>query len=251
MINKLLVWQLVDSGLPTGGFVASSGLESAIKHSVITDSAQLDHFIRACLHSFAHSAVPIALRVHSHLSAFAGATGTAPSTNTIHQLDQLYDASLAGNHLMRQSSRAQGQSLLTLLLKSFSQLLAPPQLQWCRQYKRSIVCAIATEGVGAFGNLPVAMGIVCAMLSIDATEMAAMLLMNCARSIISAAVRLNSAGPYEGQTILCSLLPFIDGLVNNCCATATVPPTAVFSTSPLVDICQGMHGKLYSRLFNS
>src|SRR4051812_44023731 len=54
-----LLYILTDSALPTGGFVASSGLESAHQSGFLKTNApaNLAAFLRASAHTFAHSTV--------------------------------------------------------------------------------------------------------------------------------------------------------------------------------------------------
>ena len=68
-----------------------------------------------------------------------------------------------------------------------------------------------------------------------------------ARSIISAALRLNIIGPYESQQVLLEAGDMVLETLEKYKSNAGIP----YQTSPLLDITQGLHDKLYSRMFNS
>jgi urease accessory protein len=68
------------------------------------------------------------------------------------------------------------------------------------------------------------------------------------RSGISAAIRLGIVGPLEGQALQWKLAPYAQSLVTP--ALQTTPADAA-QTAPLLDLLQGTHDRLYSRLFQS
>ena len=123
---------LSDSNLPTGSFVASSGLESYFKHGFSslssTGSATID-FIRDSLGSYARSALPFISDAHLAVATFAldketdgdkGQKFYDHILRTLTDLDELYQ-SMTLNHVTRRASMAQGVALLTLYSKGFSQ----------------------------------------------------------------------------------------------------------------------------------
>jgi urease accessory protein len=123
---------LSDSNLPTGSFVASSGLESYFKHGFSSlsspGSATID-FIRDSLGSYARSALPFISDAHRAVETFAlvkesdgdkGQKFYDHILRTLTDLDELYQ-SMTLNHVTRRASMAQGVALLTLYSKGFSQ----------------------------------------------------------------------------------------------------------------------------------
>lgn len=123
---------LSDSNLPTGSFVASSGLESYFKHGFSSlsssGSATID-FIRDSLGSYARSALPFISDAHRAVEIFAldkeidgdkGEKFYDHILRTLTDLDELYQ-SMTLNHVTRRASMAQGVALLTLYSKGFSQ----------------------------------------------------------------------------------------------------------------------------------
>jgi urease accessory protein len=112
---------LSDSNLPTGSFVASSGLESYVKHGFASspDSATIN-FIRDSLISYARSALPFVSDAHRAVSGL-----NPPDKNqnvvvdSLSALDNLYDT-MTLNHVAKRASKSQGIALLSLYSKGFS-----------------------------------------------------------------------------------------------------------------------------------
>ena len=69
-----------------------------------------------------------------------------------------------------------------------------------------------------------------------------------ARTIYSSAVRLNVVGPYEAQKLLLDSRKNVEEIIRK---TKDLTIDDCCQTNPLLDVCQGMHDRLYSRLFNS
>lgn len=116
---------LSDSNLPTGSFVASSGLESYMKHGFasIPDSATID-FVRDSLASYAHSALPFVSDSHRVVSRLNTSEGDNMDQDTmvmenLFALDELYDT-MTLNHVARRASKSQGVALLSLYSKGLS-----------------------------------------------------------------------------------------------------------------------------------
>ena len=128
--NAYILLLLSDSNLPTGSFVASSGLESYFKHGFSSlsssGSATID-FIRDSLGSYARSALPFISDAHRAVETFALDKETDGDKGekfyhilrTLTDLDELYH-SMTLNHVTRRASMAQGVALLTLYSKGFS-----------------------------------------------------------------------------------------------------------------------------------
>lgn len=111
---------LSDSNLPTGSFVASSGLESYFKHGFASLFPSSEHtlvsYIRQSLPTYARSALPFVTDAHRVISA---TKDSKTALNRLLALDQLYEASNL-NHVARRASRSQGVALLTLFSKGLS-----------------------------------------------------------------------------------------------------------------------------------
>lgn len=119
--EQFIVLLLSDGNLPTGSFVASSGLESYAKHGFQADSSEsvLD-FVRYNLDSYAHSALAFMNDAHDCISEALKDDNFEACSEHILQLDGLYET-MTLNHVTRRASKAQGVALLTLLSKGFKQ----------------------------------------------------------------------------------------------------------------------------------
>lgn len=162
-LERHVLYILLDSNLPTGGFVASSGLESYAKHgffssshlaslSDIQGSARAGVGIQEAVVAFAQSSV---MNYAKSTLAFvkdawtlldrlqiaeAGDLSKEATVATLKKLDDLYEA-MTLNHVTRRSSTAQGIALLTLLTKGF----APPNLNFPVQSTRTNVMEAGGE----------------------------------------------------------------------------------------------------------
>ncbi|KAG6832168.1 hypothetical protein H0H92_004899 [Tricholoma furcatifolium] len=120
---------LSDSNLPTGSFVASSGLESYVKHGFYASpTTSTINFIEDSLGAYAHSALPFVSDAHRVVESFKSLQGAEDSIteesldkvlNDITALDNLYEV-MTLNHVARRASKSQGVALLTLYSNGFS-----------------------------------------------------------------------------------------------------------------------------------
>lgn len=106
---------LADSALPTGGFVASSGLEAAVTLGKLSDAGKtaivkdkVIDFCKLSIASYAQQHVPYVHHVYN-----------AHQISQILLSDDFLDAHIA-NEMTRRASLAQGISYLTLATKSFA-----------------------------------------------------------------------------------------------------------------------------------
>jgi urease accessory protein len=181
---------LSDGNLPTGSFVASSGLEAYEKHGFFglsssqngqatgSPPAKTDaiiSFMRDSVQTYAHSSLPFILAVYDACDALQshGNTDSALSDalESVIQLDNVYEATTL-NHVTRRASTSQGVALLTLLLKG----LVPPAWMGTSEPGKKRVEALADSlkleiRLGtAHGHLPVCWGILTTALSLSPSE---------------------------------------------------------------------------------
>jgi urease accessory protein len=120
---------LTDSNLPTGSFVASSGLESFVKHgffqsqSLSQNPTSTINFIQDNLATYARSALPFVSDAHRIVQEFSrNNTETETTRETLSDLkalDELYEV-MTLNHVAKRASKSQGVALLTLYSKGFA-----------------------------------------------------------------------------------------------------------------------------------
>ncbi|KAL1723497.1 UreF-domain-containing protein [Schizophyllum commune] len=284
-----LLLVLADSNLPTGSFVASSGLESYFKHSFDVQEGKRDAaviaFVRDSLASYSRTALPFVAGAHKAVEGLANACGPTSSSAshthsptsdsskpldlsstliTLAALDAICEATML-NHVARRASRAQGVALLTLYAKG----LAPPTEgellgHALDQYK------LRVRREEAPGHLAVCWGALTAALRLPLARAVHLHLFLHARGLLSAAVRLNALGPYAAQQLLLhSVRPLVEGeaarnkddgeeaggkhasAADAALEDALDPITGPVNTWPLGEILAARHDLQHSRIFNS
>ena len=217
-MTSWLVLQLADSAFPTGGFAHSSGLEA---HLQAGELQGLETYCVELIDQIAHGSLPIVAAVYDaperlgELDAFTGAT--------------------LWNHVPHRASRNQGRALLDVAARSFGNdplVAARAQLQ-----------TLQLEG-----HLAPVFGFVTRTLGVPRDEALATFLHLALRGTLSAAVRLGICGPSESQALHHRLHRVLDDALSR---AASLQIADVAQTSPLVELVQGTHDRLYSRLFQS
>jgi urease accessory protein len=216
-----LLWQLADSGFPSGAFAHSSGLEAAMQHGYVTGSASVRAFARHAILQAGRGSLPLATAGHRQ-----------PETLT--ELDRLADVFLT-NPVAKRASCAQGRALLGSTARSFP---AAPIAAIEDRIRRDDLA----------GHYAPIFGSVMSALNINLLDAQRLFLYVTARGVGSAAVRLGLMGAYDAQELQASLAPHIDRAVER---FADLDPCDIAQASPLVDLFQSTHDRLYSRLFQS
>ena len=299
--ESYLLLLLSDGNLPTGSFVASSGLESHTTHALGSARDPLGAtvaFVRDSVQTYARSALPFVRDAHRAVLAYAagemGADADADGAaimDTLLRLDALYEANTL-NHVARRASCAQGVALLTLYTKGFAcpPMLASVQPEEKREKERRVAklvdrLKLLVRGEKTHGHLPVCWGVLVGALGLslglksscpfslnfanrdNALERGAHLhLFLHARGLLSAAIRMNSIGPYAAQQLLLhAVRPLVDAEakraegLSTCVLREADEEEDVFvqsqfgpaSTWPLGEIIAARHDQLHSRIFNS
>lgn len=222
-----VIWQLIDSAFPGGGFAHSSGLEAARQLGEIENQDALATFLRSALLQVARAVVPFAL-------ASADARQGELSHQRISDLDDRYDVFVT-NQVANRASRVQGMGFLTAASRAIG---GEAILSLTRHFRQDRLA----------GHWPIAFGGVCASLGVTGNQVARMLLFISLRGMVSAAVRLGIVGPMQAQSLQYELHPHGEQLADEA-ALYRIEDAA--QTSPLIELLQGMHDRLYSRLFLS
>jgi urease accessory protein len=218
---NLLVWQLIDSAFPSGGFAHSAGLEAAVQHGHVADSAGVRAFAKQSLAQCGRAALPVVTAAHQNPDDIAG-------------LDELCDVFLS-SPVANRASRAQGRALLTSVGRAFPDVMTEPLELAIR----------ADDSVGHYAPL---FGSIFNLLGVSLIDTQRAFLFIASRGVNSAAVRLGIIGAYEAQTIQAALSTEIDAVIDECSGVA---PHDIAQTAPLIDLFQSTHDRLYSRLFQS
>jgi urease accessory protein len=224
-----LIWQLMDSAFPTGGFAHSSGLEAAWQQGEVRGRAELVSFLEAGLQQLGHAALPFVL------AAF-------DDPEKLGEFDQLCDV-FTSNHVANRASRAQGRALLSAVERIFpergvdaaSSSTDQSALKW-------------PEGRAPFAHFAPVFGACLRQLGTPRETTARMFFFNQLRSVLAAAVRLNIIGPMEAQMLQQRASVKAEEILIRY-QKLTLDDLA--QTSPLLDLWQGAQDRLYSRLFQS
>ncbi len=213
-----MLLQLADSAFPTGGFAHSAGLEAASQAGEIDSVDGVRRFAREAVWQAGWGALPLVR------GAFAG-------PDALPRLDARADAFLA-NHVANRASRTQGRAFLQTAARVFPERTAQVQ----------------ARAAGLKLHLAPIWGAAVSALGVPLADAQRLLLWSTARNVLSAAVRLGLVGTHEAQALLAGLGPLLDE-VHAACGELEVD--ALAQPAPLLDLIQGTHDRLYSRLFQS
>ena len=218
-MNAWIVWQIVDSAFPTGGFAHSWGLEAAWQSGEIPGDAELRQFLRDTLSQAGHASLPFVTAAHDDPSRLPA-------------LDARCDVFLT-NAVANRASRVQGSAFLATCTRTWP----APELVALERQARTL-CRHAAPIAGA----------VLRGLDLPLPVAQQMFLFTAARSVLAAAVRLGIVGSYRAQQLQHECASDLDRVLDRC---RHLREDDAAQTSPLIDLWQAAHDRLYSRLFQS
>ncbi|TCD69219.1 hypothetical protein EIP91_008322 [Steccherinum ochraceum] len=283
-----LLLLLSDSNLPTGSFVASSGLESYVTHGFLTGGPSSEvsksvpsgtgpivDFVRSSLSTYSRSALPFVADAHqlvqSRISQCEeGHDVTLQETlKDFASIDDLYDT-MTLNHITRRASTSQGVALLTLYSKGFARPISKSD-STSEEDKRDLYLSrlidelkLSVRRGDTPGHLPTCWGVLTGALGLSLERSQFLHLFLYARGLLSAAVRMNNLGPYGAQQLLLhTIRPLVEQEAKLCSHLRTglnFPSTdsddlgtldGPAMTWPLGEVLAGRHDLQHSRVFNS
>jgi len=215
-----LLLQLSDSGLPTGGFAHSGGLEVMAQMGELAGLEELARFLRDALWQVGHFGLPLVAAAH-----------VDPAQ--VPRLDARADAFLS-NRVANRASRTQGRAFLDTCTRIF-----PEHLSALRASIRSD--RLRCHHAPLFGA-------VLKSLAVDRLEAQQLFLSFALRGLLFAGVRLGLIGTHQAQRMLYELGPAMDNVLETC---AGLGADSLAQTAPLADLFGSMHDRLYSRMFQS
>ncbi|MHB8522315.1 MAG: urease accessory protein UreF [Limisphaerales bacterium] len=219
--NAWLLWQLADSAFPTGGFAHSGGLEAAWQHGELRSGADLASFIEASLCQWGRGSLPFM-------------TAAFENPDRFNELDCLCDC-FTTNHVANRASRRQGQAWLSSAQRIFARpKLEPP-------------CGFDPPQPPCCHLAPI-FGVVMRELEIDRDSGSRLFCFLHLRGLVTSAVRLGVVGPLEAQALQYQMGGCAEEILARC---RRLSVEDIAQTAPLIDLWQGTHDRLYSRLFQS
>ena len=214
-----LTWQVADSAFPTGAFVHSWGLESAWHHGELDSHDALGKFLDAAVQQAGFATLPLLNAGYQRLE-------------DLEKLDALTEAFLI-NTVANRASRVQGRSLLATAARV-----------WPSESLSALSCRAET----IHSHVAPLSGAVFRAIGLSLPAAQQIVLYGTARGVLTAAVRLGIVGSYEAQRLQHACGPWLDAVATRCSA---LTPDDLAQTSPIADLLQSAHDRLYSRLFQS
>lgn len=226
-----LVLILSDSNLPTGGFIASAGLESYYSHGFLTHgqeqlvSSTLS-FVEHTLANYATSVLPYMCAAYALADKYV--QGDERALDAIGRLDWHHHTLLL-NHVSRRASLIQGMALLTLYMRSFAPYPgakdnehAQPEPKSHDFRARTLVeqlrqrirrggaklssGAMSLSATELAGHLAICTGVFSCCVGLSVERMIHVNLFLQARNLMSCSIRLNTLGPYLAHQLLATKL---------------------------------------------
>ena len=218
------LYQLVDSAFPIGGFVYSLGMESAIKHGVLTNNEDVLRYLKTYLNQVISFDFPFFDAGYQYLN----------EEEEWSKIMVTYEAMLM-NPSIYKSSVVLGKNWVKLLCSLYScDKLSVIQHHFSK--KNQAVHHVVILGLGS------------AALGIEHHTLKEMYLYAAMRDQISALTRLGTVGPQGGQSLLTLLLQ--EGKLQ---LKKYQPKHYEEATKSayLLEILQLNHDKIYSKLFQN
>lgn len=220
MQRDWLLWQLVDSAFPTGGFAHSNGLEAAKHAGQVRSEGDLLDFAEVAMQQAVETVLPYV-------------TGVYHDPDLLTAADLHCDAFLV-NPVANRASRAQGCGLLLAAVSAFPE-------QEFKELKRA-----AKEEQWPCHLAPL-YGWILQRLQLPLPDVQRSLLFVSLRTVLSAAIRLNIVGPLRSQALQHTLAGTAERLLQR----EVKPYGQIAQSAPVLDAWQSSHDRLYSRLFHS
>jgi urease accessory protein len=227
-MNKLLsLLQLSDPTLPIGGYSHSAGLETYVQQGAVHDVKTAGEFINGMLKQ----------NLRYTDGAFVSLAFDAAVNGDMHEillLDEECNA-VKMTREIREASRKLGMRLMKIFAPLSQNIL-------CSEYKKQVDLQMTN------GHYCIAFGLYSHAFGIAKAEMLAGFFYNAAAGMVTNCVKLVPLGQLDGQQLLFSLQPLIDGLVKDCMH----PDRSMTGLCcPGFDIRSMQHEHLYSRLYMS
>ena len=220
-----IVLQIADSAFPTGAFAYSNGLEALARAGSFPDVATLEDYLKAYLQQAVSFDLP-----------FVDAAHASDDANAFTDLCLEWDAYF-WNQAVRKASLRQGRALLDLLREVFPN----PELEFLKTHVEDREYPL---------HFAPTLGRGLAMLGASRNETQSLYLHSLLRDQMAAVLRLGLLGPHSTQSMQSKILASVK-LPQENVTSAQPEKLEAWRAAPLVDVGQGGHNFLYSRLFQN
>ena len=218
-MSDWLAWQIVDSAFPVGVFAHSWGLEAAWQAGHVDGEAALRRFVGESIQQTGWGALPIL-------------TAAYREPERLEELDALSHAFLT-NGVANRASRVQGRTLAATA---------------ARVWPSAAMDDLNARALAGWAHVAPVSGVAFRTLGLAEEVAQRAVLYGAARGILSAAVRLGIVGSYRAQRMQHEATAELDATLARCRGLAA---EEICQTAPVIDLLQGAHDRLYSRLFQS
>jgi urease accessory protein len=226
-------YMLADSGLPTGGFAHSAGIEAAAQLGLVETEKALQDYIHVSLRSVMQQQVPFVMR-------------SLTRTENWQRLDTQLHASMVANAVACRASQEQGEGLLRVAISWLRHRNDLRTVQLLQEIQENIV-----GDDNGHAHLAIVFGLVTSSLALNEAEAAQLFGYCAARDMVSAAIRLNLIGPLAGVTLLDSCWGVIKEGVASAVENEKEGGPISSTCSPIAEAVYPCHDLLSTRLFRT
>eukprot|EP00536_Pseudo-nitzschia_multiseries_P010665 jgi/Psemu1/243105/estExt_Genewise1.C_3340011 len=247
-------WSLVmlaDSGLPTGSFAHSAGLEAAAQLGMIRGEDDVRRFIHAATRSSLQLLVPFLIA--GHRIAQGGeinenGTDNYTTKNNWEKLHRQCQAIMVTNEPACSASIDQGKSLVRVATNWFKGAKASSNYE----DENDVLECLRS---GSTPHIAPAFGVICGLLGLDEVQACRLFAYCTARDLVSSAVRLSLVGPLASVPMLDSVQESAEDTIRNAYREIQKNPKdpllTAASSAPVIEAVHPCHEILQVRLFRS
>ena len=243
-----VLWQVIDSAFPAGGFNHSLGLEATLRAGAAPTPAHLEGAVRGLVANAAALNVPLLLEAfdacHEAGSVDASARTLAASSVAV--------ALSACNAVALAAAAAQGRSVLRAVEAAFGGAAGG-----LGEGVRALVTAFDAAGAPA-PHSAIVLGFVLGAAGVGRAQAARAPVFAALRDALAAATRLNAVGPLAAARLHAKLAPAAEALTaeavkDDAARRAKGVPLErrAALAAPLLDVLQGGHEQQFIKLFCS
>ena len=225
--HVFLLLQMADSAFPVGGFAYSYGLESAVKHNLISNGEGLREYLRSFSEQLLTFDFPFIAAAHNQ-------TNGSLDPDEIQEIIQTYKAMLL-NPPLSKAGCVMGRNWLKICKQITSSYLLEETEELFQQRQLTF-------------EFPVVFGLSMQATNFTLSQTLFLYFYMSIRDQISALIRLGSAGPSMAHTELQQVLhEFTDTIENY------IPEhySTAYKSAYLLEVAQLSHDRVYSKLFQN